>query len=219
MPPRTATDTETETGGADTGPADGATPEPKRARGRATRARLIDAGVKSFSRKGFHATRVDDIVKRAKTSHGTFYLYFSSKDELFAQLVTEVAGEFRRLTEDLPVIRDNAEGRAALEVWLRAFIDLYGHYGPLIRSWTDAESPDGGAGVPDLLGSIAGGLAAKVKVRASRQLDPFIASLVVVAMVERLNYFLATGQVDETPERVTEVLAAITLDAFYGPGH
>ena len=38
-------------------------------------------------------------------------------------------------------------------------------------------------------------------------------------MVERLNYFLPTGQVDATPERIADVLADITLDAFFGPGH
>ena len=104
--PRTATDTDAAAGATRHAPTGNGPPEPKRARGRATRARLLDAGVKSFSRKGFHATRVDDIVKRAKTCHGTFYLYFASKDDLFEQLVTDVAAEFRELTDALPVIRD-----------------------------------------------------------------------------------------------------------------
>ncbi|MGI9578751.1 MAG: TetR/AcrR family transcriptional regulator [Microthrixaceae bacterium] len=193
---------------------------PQRARGRATRARLMKAGVAVFSRKGFHATRVDDIAKRAKTSHGTFYLYFSSKEELFEELVSEVAEEFHSLTDGLPSVRDTAEGRAALEAWLASFIELYRGYGPLIRSWTDAESPGGadGPAVPDLLGRISAELADNVFVPRSAQLDPDIAALVVVAMVERVNYFLATDQIDHVGDLVS-VLASIALDAFFGPGH
>lgn len=202
----------------------GSSPNPKdapqRARGRATRTRLLKAGVSVFSRRGFHATRVDDIAKKAKTSHGTFYLYFSSKEQLFEELVSEVAEEFHTLTDGLPVIRDTPEGREALEKWLGAFIELYRGYGPLIRSWTDAESPEvaDGPAVPDLLGRIAQELATKVKVRGSNRLDPAIASLAVVAMVERVNYFLATDQLQGDGDLVG-VLASIALDAFFGPGH
>ena len=55
--------------------------------------KLLDAGVEIFAQRGFHAARVDDIVKLAKTSHGTFYLYFSNKEELFRALAQEVAKE------------------------------------------------------------------------------------------------------------------------------
>jgi Bacterial regulatory proteins, tetR family len=64
-----------------------------RARGRRTMRKLLDAGVEIFAQRGFHAARVDDIVKLAKTSHGTFYLYFSNKEELFRALAQEVADE------------------------------------------------------------------------------------------------------------------------------
>ncbi|PWG74310.1 TetR/AcrR family transcriptional regulator, partial [Enterococcus hirae] len=37
--------------------------------------KLLDAGIEVCSAKGYHAARVDDIVARADTSHGTFYLY------------------------------------------------------------------------------------------------------------------------------------------------
>src|SRR5262245_44453372 len=72
-----------------------------RARGRRTLRRLLDAGVKVFADRGYHAARVDDIVKLAKTSHGTFYLYFSNKEDLFRALVGEVAEEMERLAETL----------------------------------------------------------------------------------------------------------------------
>lgn len=193
---------------------------PLRARGRATRAKLLDAGVIVFSRKGFHATRVDDIVTRAKTSHGTFYLYFASKDALFEQLVADISAEFRTLANALPVVTTTAESREALEAWLVTFIEAYAHYGPLIRSWTEAErGTEGSEGAgDDVLASVAGALAAKVKIRKRKDLDPAIASLALVAMVERVNYFLATGQLTEDAPAVAHTLAGIVLDALFGPG-
>src|SRR5690349_21936859 len=62
-----------------------------RAQGRKTMRKLLEAGIKVFGRRGYHAARVDDIVKEARTSHGTFYLYFSNKEDLFRALLHDVA--------------------------------------------------------------------------------------------------------------------------------
>ena len=188
---------------------------PTRARGRATKAKLMTAGVAVFSARGFRATRVDDIVKRARISHGTFYLYFSSKDDLFEQLVAEVASELSSLTDSLPAIRPTTESRADLELWLVSFIELYSKYGPLIRSWTEAER-GGMSTAEDVLGTVADALSAKVKIRKRKDFDPRIASLALLAMVERVNYFSVTGQVDEEVEQLARTLADIMLDAFFG---
>jgi AcrR family transcriptional regulator len=193
---------------------------PLRARGRATRGRLLDAGVAVFSRKGFHATRVDDIVKRARTSHGTFYLYFPSKDALFEQLVADVADEFRTLTESLPDVTPTPASHDALARWLVSFIEVYAHYGPLIRSWTESDRRDAseGMGGDDVLATVADALAARIKVRRRKDLDPAVAALALVAMVERVNYFLATGQLTEDATAVAGTLATIMMDALFGPG-
>jgi len=42
------------------------------AQGRQTVRRLLEAGLAEFDERGFQAVRVDDVVRRAKTSHGTF---------------------------------------------------------------------------------------------------------------------------------------------------
>ncbi|MEI7887595.1 MAG: TetR/AcrR family transcriptional regulator [Actinomycetes bacterium] len=187
---------------------------PTRARGRATKAKLMTAGVAVFSDKGFRAARVDDIVKRARISHGTFYLYFSSKDDLFEQLVAQVAEELKSLTESLPIISQTQESRDGLEQWLVSFIELYSKYGPLIRSWTEAERREVST-QEDVLGTVADALALKVKIRKRKDFDPRIASLALLAMVERVNYFSVTGQVDEEAENLSRTLADIMLDAFF----
>jgi TetR/AcrR family fatty acid metabolism transcriptional regulator len=48
--------------------------------------RILDAAVRVFARKGFHATRVSDVANAAGVADGTIYLYFKSKDALLVSL-------------------------------------------------------------------------------------------------------------------------------------
>src|SRR5205807_5070434 len=98
-----------------------------RARGKLTRRNLLDAGAQVFATKGYFATRVDDIVKVAKTSHGTFYLYFANKEDLFRALAGEVADAMRDLAEQLAPLRRGNRGRADLRAWIAQLSDLYEH--------------------------------------------------------------------------------------------
>src|SRR5438105_14992895 len=72
-----------------------------RAQGKKTMRKLLDAAMVVFERRGYHAARVDDIVKVARTSHGTFYLYFSNKEDLFRALLADVTEEVNALSETL----------------------------------------------------------------------------------------------------------------------
>jgi AcrR family transcriptional regulator len=53
-------------------------------RGAQRKLTLLHAARRVFECKGFIETRVTDIVKEAKVSHGTFYTYFDTKDAAFA---------------------------------------------------------------------------------------------------------------------------------------
>lgn len=60
----------------------------KRAMGAAERRQaIIDAALAEFSAKGFAASRLEDIAKRAKVAKGTIYLHFLDKEALFQELV------------------------------------------------------------------------------------------------------------------------------------
>lgn len=51
------------------------------------RADLLRAARATFARNGFHGTTMGDVARAAGVSHGTVYVYFSSKDELFGAVV------------------------------------------------------------------------------------------------------------------------------------
>src|SRR4051794_21775450 len=80
----------------------------RRAQGSETRLRLLEAGLDVFAERGYHAARVDDIVRVAETSHGTFYLYFANKEELLRHLATMCAEDLRAAAGSLQVERDTS---------------------------------------------------------------------------------------------------------------
>jgi AcrR family transcriptional regulator len=59
------------------------------------RQRLIEAALASFGQLGYAHTSVRDITEGADLGHGTFYLYFKSKDDLFLWLVGESVAALR----------------------------------------------------------------------------------------------------------------------------
>ncbi|MEZ0322730.1 MAG: TetR/AcrR family transcriptional regulator [Hydrogenothermaceae bacterium] len=58
-----------------------------------TRDRLLEAAKQLFSEKGYHETRVSDIVSKAEVAQGTFYIYFKSKEDIFLQLIKKIHKE------------------------------------------------------------------------------------------------------------------------------
>jgi AcrR family transcriptional regulator len=161
-----------------------------RAQGRKTMRKLLDAGMVVFERRGYHAARVDDIVKVAKTSHGTFYLYFSNKEDLFRALLADVARELTDLAESLPEkIAPGADGYTALREWIARFIDIYDHYGPVIRAWTEAETEDSDLGRlgNEVTGEFASAIIGRLSKAAVDAAHPQLAAMAAIARIERLN--------------------------------
>jgi len=164
-----------------------------RSQGRRTMRRLLDAAMVAFDRRGYHATRVNDVVEIAKTSHGTFYLYFSNKEDLLRALVTEAAAEAQKLYDALSTLP--AEGDAPrwedVHSWIRAYSELWTKYAPLFRSWTDLATID-----PELIDVIrhtftvmSGALSKHIGPDSSGHIiDPDAAGMATLAMLDRFHY-------------------------------
>jgi len=191
-----------------------------RARGKRTLARLLDAGGTVFADRGYHASRVDDIVKAAATSHGTFYLYFASKQDLFRAVAVEVATEMVDLARDLPALdRHDAAADAALRDWLDGFATLYRRHGAFIRTWTEAEIADSEIGAigNDLVIEFSRELAGRVRT-AAPDLDPAVTAFALVSMIERTNYLVEGRRLHLDVTQTSQTLAAVTMAALHGAG-
>jgi AcrR family transcriptional regulator len=75
---------------------------PLTARGARTRASLIKAARALFERRGYLDTNVGDIAKRARVAHGTFYTYFSSKEEIFGEVADDLQQQLLQVAEAEP---------------------------------------------------------------------------------------------------------------------
>ena len=56
------------------------------------RARILQAAVRVFARKGYFAARVSEIARKAGVADGTIYLYFRNKEDILVSLFDEVMG-------------------------------------------------------------------------------------------------------------------------------
>lgn len=98
-----------------------------------TRQRLLDAGLRVLPARGFHHTRVDDIVEAAGLSHGTFYRYFQSRDDFFRVLAEAAAGRAVDLVD-----RVHVDGpRVELQGWSRDWLHTYRADGGIISTWQE----------------------------------------------------------------------------------
>ena len=55
----------------------------------AKRRQIMEAAVRAFARKGYHACRVGEIAEEAGVAYGLVYHYFGSKEEILNTLFTE----------------------------------------------------------------------------------------------------------------------------------
>jgi len=68
-------------------------PPAKQARARRTRAELLQAARRVFTKSGYASSTVDDITSEAGVSKGAFYFHFDTKDDILVALVQDWANE------------------------------------------------------------------------------------------------------------------------------
>lgn len=204
---------------------------PRSPKGARTRARLVDAAKQVFEEIGFLDARISDIAERAGLSHGSFYHYFDSKEEVFLE-VAEAQGE--RFTGDALIRQglvgdlagsDGAEsgGRVAdrLRAAVRRYLEMYRDEARIM-------------GVIEQVSRYHGPVR---EVRAAQQqqyfqqaeeairelqrhglvdpaLDPPIAAAALVGMMVRFaELWLVQGQLDCDFDEGVETLTAVCLKA------
>jgi AcrR family transcriptional regulator len=99
-----------------------APPTPRSSRAERTlerRQAIIDAAMDEFIARGYAATRLDDVARRADVAKGTIYLHFKDKEALFQELIrTALVPLIGRLAAPPP---SGGSVRAALEGFAQTF--------------------------------------------------------------------------------------------------
>jgi AcrR family transcriptional regulator len=191
-----------------------------RAQGRKTMRRLSDAGMRVFAERGYHQSRVDDIVRAARTSHGTFYLYFANKEDLLRALAVDCAREMELLAAQIEPIDASPEGNAHLRDFLERFVSTYRRYGVVIRAWMEDQVSDREV---DRLGvraftHIANALGRRMEESGAPVGDPAAAVAALMALVERFSYALASRDLGFDDDDMLDTLTRLVHRGFFGAG-
>jgi len=91
-----------------------------------TRERILDAAMELFSAKGFHDTKLDEIVAEASTSKGSIYFHFPNKEKLCIALADELADLIGRRAQE--AIAGEAEGIRRVQAALEAVLETFSKY-------------------------------------------------------------------------------------------
>jgi AcrR family transcriptional regulator len=91
-----------------------------------TRERILDAALNIFSSKGYHDTRMDEIVEASDTSKGSIYFHFPNKERLFLALVDQFADLLERRVVE--AVEKEEQGIMQVRAALQACLETFGRY-------------------------------------------------------------------------------------------
>ncbi len=187
-------------------------------RGRDRRRQLMTCAASLFAERGYHPTSVADIVQSLGVGKGVFYWYFSSKEELLAEILREGHQDLRRRQqaaigdEPDPIVRIERGVRASME-WFRDhrhFFTLFQfaateeRFAPVLRRNEEVAIADTVRHIKDAI----------VDWRIGDQ-DPEVLAQAVVGVVEQLTraYFF---QRDEPVDRIADAAVSFCLHGLTG---
>ena len=84
--------------------------------------------------RGYRGLRIDDVVRAAEVSRGSFYTYFDDIDDFVRVIGVRAIQDVSEVVRDLPEVPT----RFALRRWLRRYAEVNLTSGPLVRVWIEA---------------------------------------------------------------------------------
>jgi len=205
-------------------PADDGKPHaPRSQKGARTRARLLQAAKEVFEEDGFLEARISDIAERAGLSHGSFYHYFDSKEEIFREVAEALEEQLSAPMEG--VILDpgsQAPPPERIREALRRHLESYRHeariigvieqmsrYDEQVNKVRQARHQHYAKQVADSIRALQEhGL-------ADPELDPTIAAAALGAMTSRFpEMWLVQGAITCTFEKAVDQLTRMFVNAL-----
>ena len=163
-----------------------------------TRMKLVAAARESFENVGYANTSAEDITALAGASRATFYLHFSGKADVLAEIVSEVhIKPVMNLVHSLDDLEDVTV--ESLRAWLVQFAGIYRRTRKIMRAWVQAGGREGGQliGIADSMrDKFLDVMSAKVMaIREKKGLpvqpdDARLRGLMMFVQIERFCYYV-----------------------------
>jgi AcrR family transcriptional regulator len=193
---------------------------PRSRRGQLTRAALLKAAREVFERDGFLDAKITDITAAADVATGSFYTYFSDKDEIFAAVIHEAQeqmlhpGVHNAVPSDDPV--------KMIEESNRVYLTAYRDNARLMKLLEQVATVDEGFRAMRLERSRAFHERNAKSIRrlqkagqADPHLDPMTASIALSAMVSRTAYIVFAIEMEHADvEDLVQTLTRLWVNAL-----
>ncbi|MGD1257005.1 TetR/AcrR family transcriptional regulator [Mycobacterium seoulense] len=184
----------------------------------ATVTALAEAGAAQFRARGYRSTSVDDIVEAADVARGTFYKYFSDKQDLLAAVAAEIYGAGIALAERISHV-DPVTDESTLRHWLATYVEFYDRYSGCIEAWAEGTTDD-----PTIVGIGEHGQVmmdvgvARMLIRRSGPypFDPLVSALILRALVTRVPQAALDLPEPIDADGVIDLLISCIKRGFFG---
>ena len=84
--------------------------------------------------RGYRGLRIDDVVKAANVSRGSFYTYFENIDDFVCVMGLRAIQQLSTVVQERPEV----PVRPTLRQWLRRYAEIHVTTGPLVNVWIEA---------------------------------------------------------------------------------
>lgn len=183
-------------------------------KGEATKERIVSVAAEVFALKGFSETKVSDIVTQAGVSQPAFYLYFKSKEQIFAELISRFENGLAALARNGLAFGQVSETEFAERVRgnMRAVLEYFAKDRRLTRIalYQSGEARAIRARIAAIMGEVL--LVNRRAGHLRRDLDTTAAAEALTGMIDRLT---ETWILDGN-KTVDETAAALADLFFYG---
>jgi len=191
----------------------GADGRPLSDRGARTRRRLLEAAEQVFAELGYHDSSIVKITEAAGIGQGTFYLYFSSKKEIFDELVLDLN---QRVRHAMTEAAGRGETRAEKEqLGFAAFFRFTAEHPALYRIVRQAEfvSPETlHVHYERLTSGYVAGLRQAMEAGEIEHGDPEVLAWALMGIGELVGMrWILWAEREELPERVHDELRRIIV--------
>src|SRR4051812_14378577 len=196
---------------------------PRSRKGVQTRARLLDAAKEIFEENGFLEARITDIAERAGLSHGAFYHYFDSKEQVFREIAEMLDDQLAEPMESVIFAPGSSTNpRERLFTALRAHLERYREEAKIMAVIEQVSRYDEHVAAVRSARSQRHREQIESSIRGMQRrglsdssLDPKIAAAALASMVERFaEMALAQGQLKCKLDDAADTLAGLLVNAL-----
>jgi AcrR family transcriptional regulator len=176
----------------------------------------MDFAAERFAENGYHPTSVAEIVQGLGVGKGVFYWYFTSKEELFLEILKEAHTDLRR--QQKAAIRDEDDPARRIEKGMRASMAWYADNRALVNLFQFAATEETFApamrrgqeiAVADVVRHVRDG----IEIGEFRDGDPLMITHAILGVTTQLSRTFIHHK-GESPEAVADMAVLFCLEGL-----